>query len=1098
MLTVTSIAWAQSHSVTGTVLDADGTTPLVGCTIIVEGTTTGTTTEANGSYSIKVNGNDAVLVFQSLGYETQNIPVGSRTTINVTMQEAATKIADVVVTALGLTREEKSLGYAVSKVSNEDITASVASNWINNMSGKVAGLSMSSAGTGPGGTVRVTLRGDASLNYGSNEALFVVDGVPILSGSTATVSDTNYANGDAPVDFGNAVSDLNPDDIENVSVLKGPAATALYGSRAANGAIVITTRSGRVDKGWGVTFNTSISFERAGFWPDFQDQYGVSAVTTSQTNRHASAWGLPGSMTYDGQPVKQQISRYAFGEKFDSNQKRYLYLSKNWETGEFTPLPWVYADDWYTGLFETGVTYTNSVSVEGSSGKGTSARFSFTDSRNEWILPNTGYNRQTYALTLNQKLNKHLDLAVKATFSRRQSDNMPVAGYDESSAMYGLLWGYNVNPMKAYRDEYFQGRYTRENYDLGAMGTTDPYNVQSSLVYNSLGGHNPYRVLYEELNTLVRNRVFGNVSLTAHILPGLDLMLRGGMDMNNDFRTQRKPKMTADYLNGMYREQTVREYEFNIDFLLKYQRSFFDDRLTLSAAFGGNEMRQSYAYTKITAPELEVDGVYKLKNSAVSLVTDAYRREKRVHSLYEFVNLGWDDTYFLDITCRTDWSSTLHPTNWCYSYPSVSASVLLDKAFKLNTPYVNMLKVRASWANVGNDTTPYSLYDSYSKTSLPGGFTLPGTLKDAMVKPENVESWEVGFEGKFFNNRVNFDIALYKNTTTDQILSVSQSTETGASGVWMNAGRVENKGIEISFRLRPVQTRDLLWEISGNWARNKNTLCELNDTWDPSVPLTTSMGVNIGGRTYVYSYIGEEMHWIYGRDYVRAPKGSTYTDENGRVIDCSGLPIINSETGYPALIEDPNQRIAKVNPDWKAGFGTSVRYKNLSFSAQFTAQMGGNSYSVTNFGLSYQGKLKNSLAGREDGLVLSGVNAVDNGNGTVTYKKNNTITENVYNYYNKYQWVRDNTKANTFSTDFLKLKEVRLDYKLPDKWMKKTKILRGASVGVFATNLFCITNWPQYDPEAAAVVSGTNIYGGIETGSFPMTRTYGFNVKLQF
>lgn len=1094
----TLAAEAQSRSVTGTVFNDDGKTPLVGCTIIVQGTTIGTTTEANGSYSIKVSGNDAVLVFQSLGYETQTIPVGSRTTINVTLKESATKIADVVVTALGLTREEKSLGYAVSKVSSDAINASVASNWIANMNGKVAGLSMTSAGTGPGGTVRVTLRGDASLNYGSNEALFVVDGVPILSGSTATTSDTNYANGDAPVDFGNAVADLNPDDIESVSVLKGPSATALYGSRAANGAIVITTKSGRTDKGWGVTYNGSVSFERAGFWPDFQDEYGVSAVTTSQTNRHVSAWGLPGSMTLDGRPVKQQISRYAFGEKFDALQKRYLYLSKNWETGEFTPLPWVYADDWYTGIFETGVTYTNSVSVEGSSGKGTSARFSFTDSRNEWILPNTGYNRQAYALTLNQKLSKHLDLSVKATFSRRQSDNMPVAGYDESSAMYGLLWGYNVNPMRAYHDEYFQGRYTRENYDLGAMSATDPYNVQSSLVYNSLSGHNPYRVLYEELNTLVRNRVYGNVALTAHLLPGLDLTLRGGMDMNNDFRTQQKPKMTADYLNGMYREQTVREYEFNIDFLLKYQRAFLNDRLTFSAAVGGNEMRYSYATTKITAPELEIDGVYKLKNSAVTLVTDASRREKGVHSIYEFVNLGWDDTYFLDITCRTDWSSTLHPTKWSYTYPSVSASVLLDKAFKINTPYVNMLKVRASWANVGNDTSPYSLYDAYSKTSLPGGFTLPSTLKDAYINPENVESWEVGFEGKFFSNRLNLDLALYKNTTTDQILGVSQSSETGATKVMMNAGRVENKGIEISFRLRPVQTRDLLWEINGNWARNKNKLCELNDGWDPSTPLQTSMGVTIGSRTFVYSYIGEEMHWIYGRDYVRAPKGSTYTDENGTVIDCSGMPIIDPKTGYPSLIEDPNQRIAKVNPDWKAGFGTSVRYKNLSFSAQFTAQVGGNSFSVTNFALSYQGKLKNSLPGREDGLVLKGVNAVDNGDGTISYCKNNTITENVYIYYNKYQWVRDNTKANTFSTDFLKLKEVRLDYRFPERWMQKTKFLRSASIGVFATNLFCITNWPQYDPEAAGVVSGTNIYGGIETGSFPMTRTYGFNIKLQF
>lgn len=1087
---------AQSREVSGKILDNDGKTPMIGCTILVKGTTTGTVSEVDGLYKIKIPNDNAVLIFQSLGYNTQEVVVGTRTAVNITMKETAQKIDDVVVTALGLTRAEKSLGYAVSKINNDDITKSTSSNWINNMNGKVAGLSMTSAGTGPGSSMRVVLRGDASLNHGKNGALFVIDGVPVLSGGTATSSNANYASGDAPVDFGNAVSDLNPDDIENVSVLKGPSAAALYGSNGANGVIMITTKKGRTDKGWGVTYNGSVTFEKAGFFPDFQDQYGSSAVTTSLTNQYYSAWGLPASMTEDGIAVKKQSSRYAYGEKFDASKMRYLYLSKNWETGEFTQMPWVYADDWYTGLFQTGVTYTNSVSVEGSNGAGSSARFSFTDSRNDWIMPNTGYDRQTYSLSLNQKLNKHITFDAKVNYVRKQSDNMPVAGYDESSPMYGLIWSYNVNSMQAYRDEYMQGRYTYANWLAGDYANTDPYNVTSSLIYNSKGGHNPYRVLYEELNTLVRDRVYGTASLNFNLMKGLTLTLRGGMDMNNDFRTQRKPKMTADYVNGMYREQTVREYEFNIDFLLKYTRNFVNDRLSVSAAFGGNRKDHHYYTTKITATELseEGPGMYNLSNTPINPDTYTYRSNKEVQSLYAFVNVGWDDTYYLDVTARNDYSSTLASGNWSYFYPSVSASVLLEKMLNIKNNNINMLKLRASWSNVGNDTDPYVLDDAYSSTAIPGGNLLPTTASYRYIKPENVESWEIGFEGKFLQNRFNFDVAVYQNNTTNQIISASKGFETGVTALKMNAGKVRNRGIEVSFRAIPVRTKNWTWEINGNWSRNKTVLCDLGEDWDNSSPLSTSTGTTVGSRTFIYSYVGQEMQMIYGKTYKRAPEGSTYIDENGHTVDCSGQLLINATTGYPSLTDKADQFIAKVNPDWRAGFGTTLSWKSLSMTASFTAQVGGNAYSVSNFALSYQGKLKNSLAGREDGLVLDGV--ILNSDGT--YTKNKVITDNINDYYNGVKWVRDNTYENTFSTDFLKFKELRLDYRLPSSLVKKTKFLQSASIGFFATNIFCITSWPQYDPEAASVANGSDIVGGIETGTMPMTRTYGFNLKLQF
>ena len=440
---------AQNVVIKGTVYDTDGKEPLPGTTIQLKGTNKVVMAAVDGTYTIEITGENPVLVYQLLGYETQEIPVGSRAILDVIMKESAVQLGEVVVTALGITREEKSLGYAVSKLGNEELTSSLSSNWMNAMSGKVAGLVLDNAGTGPGGSLRVTLRGDQSLNYGANEALFVVDGVPINSGGIATSSGTNYANQDAPIDFGNGAGDINPEDVESVTVLKGPAATALYGSRAANGAIVITTKSGRKDKGLGITVSSSVVFERAGFWPEFQTEYGSGADMGVDPYVF---WPLTADMASDGIATSRNISRYAFGEKFDASKLRYQYASKNWDTNEYTKLPWVYQDDWYTGLFRTGVTYNNSVSIDGNNGKGTSARFSFTDIRNEWILPNTGYQQQAVALAVNTEMNKYIKLNAKVNYLHKESDNMPTSGYDETSVMYDLVWGYNTNSINDWKN----------------------------------------------------------------------------------------------------------------------------------------------------------------------------------------------------------------------------------------------------------------------------------------------------------------------------------------------------------------------------------------------------------------------------------------------------------------------------------------------------------------------------------------------------------------------------------------------------------------------------------------------------------------------
>lgn len=1086
-------AWAQTVSVSGKVTESDGKTPVVGCVVAVKGTSTGVTTGNNGDFKLNAKKTD-LLVFQSLGYETMEVEVGNRTIINVVMKSVAQKIDDVVVTALGLTREQKSLGYAVSKVDNADLTQAVAGNWLNGLQGKVAGLTFNGAGSGPIGSMRVTLRGDNSLSYGGNDALFVVDGIPVLSGTIATSSSSSYTNSgaDFPVDFGNGASDINPDDIESISVLKGPAATALYGSRASNGAIVITTKSGRTDKGVGVTYSGSVSIEQAGFWPDFQTQYGSGADLG--LNEYCF-WTLDNSLV-DGKYPDRNLSRYAWGEKFAADKMRYQYAGKNWQTGEIVKTPFIYQDDWFSGLFQTGVTYSNSLTVEGSNGKGNNVRFSITDSRNKWILPNTGYAKQSLSFTLNQPVNKWIKFNTKINYYRTDSDNMPMAGYHQTTVMYDLMWGYNSNSMSDWRNEYFEGRFneTNRNADISQNG--------NSLVFAGTGSYNPYRVLYEELNSVDRDRVVGSAGFTINLAKGLTLDVKTGVDMNHEFQTQRKPKLTTGWENGMYREKTFTIMEMNSDFMFKYQNSFLDDRLSLTAAFGGNNMSYNYFRNTLQLSELDIDGVYHLNNIPEGIITDVapYRSRKVINSLYGLASLGWADTYFLDITGRNDWSSTLSRGNWSYFYPSVAASILFDKVFNFreNAPWITFTKMRLSWANVGGDTGPYSLDQYYGNSSIAGGHTLPGTITNPNIKPTNTEAWELGLEAKFLQNRIGFDVTLYTSDCTNQILDVDIDQITGASGMKINAGNINNKGIEVSLNFVPVQTRDFRWDVNVNWAKNKNTLVALQDGWDPAKPYEVDMGTTVGGRLHCYSYIGQEMYQLYGIAPVRAAEGSYYLDKDGNKVDCSGQLILNAKTGMPSLTSGSDNYLGKVNPDYRGGISTSFSYKNLALSATFSYQKGGNRFSVTNGILDYQGKLSTTLEGRYDGIVAQGVNIVQkNEDGTTLCQVNNTITENIYTYYQAVMNNRYNGEAQTFDTSFFKMKEARLEYRFPKAWSQKSGFLQGGSIALFATNLFCISNWPQFDPEAG-MMTGTNVFNGIEAGTYPMTRTYGLNIKLSF
>lgn len=1054
LVLASTMLYAQKKAdITGTVYDSDGTTPAVGCAVTIEGTPTGVITDINGKYKIR-GGETQTLVFSSLGYKTQKILIGPKTRIDVTLEADSQEIEGVVVTALGIKRDEKALGYAVTKVDNDVLTSTVSSNWMNALSGKVAGLNFDQASTGPGGSMRVTLRGETSINMNGGTALFVVDGVPITSSTTSSTSERAYNSTDGAVDFGNAAGDINPEDIENVSVLKGPAATALYGSRAANGAIIITTKSGRTTKGIGVTFSSSVSFEKAGFWPDFQYEYGAGRFG-----------GNPYSF-YSVDGVSRNWSSYAFGDKFDGHLT-YEWPSLN-DDGTYTMMEWR-PRNFFAGFFDTGVTWNNNISVSGNNGKGTSVRVSVTDVRNDWIVPNTGYKQQTFSISLSQQINKYIKLDAKVNYYRKDSDNLPMTGYGGSSIMYPLLWNTPNVDAQWFKADY--KKWVREGGDLS-----------KSTQHVSANGNNPYYTAYEQLNKLDRDRVFGNLAATINFTEELSLILRCGMDLNNDFRTQQKPKGAKTYINGMYKEQTVFDYEMNNDFLLRYTKKLND--FDLSASFGGNNMMQSYRSNTSLAESLVVDRDYRLSNSVDRPKVTSIRRQKSINSFYGLISASWRNMIFLDVTGRNDWSSTLAPGNNSYFYPSVSGSVILSDLLHIDTPMVNFLKVRASWANVGNDTSPYQLLNYYNNSSFTGGFNMPTNKANYNLKPENVESWEFGVEGRFFDSRLTFDVAFYNATTTNQIISVPVDITTGVYNTIVNAGEINNRGWEVSARIQPVRNKNIRWDMNFTWSRNRNKVVEL-------APNLDSWTIATGPRGEIRAVPGRSLGDLYGSGYEKAPKGSYVTADDGSTIDVSGWDIVDSD-GYPVLASE-FENLGNTQADWKAGWMNSISYKNFRLSFSFSAQWGGQAYSFTNAMLGYQGKIKATLPGRYDGLIHKGVNQNADG----TYSINKTVTASIESYYNLRVFNRDNVVNNTFSTSFLKMKDIRLEYSLPKKIAAKTKVLQGASIAFFATNLFCWTNWPQFDPEIATM-NGSEITKGFETAAFPMTRTYGVNLKLQF
>ena len=1046
--TTCSISLGQGFVVSGVVKDAQGV-PMPGVAVVLKGTTLGSVTQNDGTYSLLIGEikPDAALVFSFLGYKTQELKINGKTVLNVTLKEESQELDGVVVTALGIKREEKGLGYSTQTVTEKMMSDATPNNWASALIGKVAGANILSTSSGPISSARITLRGDASLNINGNDALIVLDGVPLNSQMTGNGSNSYGAGGggDVPVDYGNGIADINPDDIASIQVLKGATAAALYGSRAANGVMLITTKSGvnKKKKYLGVTFNSNSSFDRVLHWPDFQEEYGQGDLKTNRDGKLFYSYGD----SEDG-PASGNVA-LSFGPRMDGT----LYYQYDPETNTMGTVrtPWVKRNH-RKAFWRTGYTLTNSVAIDGSTEK-SMMRLSFTYTKNEWIMPNTGFNRLAVSGSFQNQVNSKLRVVAKINYAKRQSDNLPATGYNNSSIPYFMIL---TNPSVDVR--WYKQRWVKGKEGIEVLRPFSPWL------------DNPYVIAYECLNPMEKHSVVATGSIIYEISPKWELMIRSGIDLSYDNREMIRPYGLKNFAKGFYQQQNVFGFENNTDVLLTY-REQLSNSFNLSVSVGANRMDNKYRMQQAYVKDLITPGVYKLSNGVSAPITTFTERNKRVNSVYGTATLSYENKIFLDITGRNDWSSTLPSYNNSFFYPSVSTSFVLSDLFKLPKE-VSFAKLRLSWAQVGNDTDPYKTAKYYNTSKFPGSASVSSTLYNANFKPEISNSVEVGLDVRMFKQRLGVDLAFYNNITRNQILDVPMDQTTGYTQVTMNSGKVRNRGVELQLDGTPIKTGDFTWNATFTWAKNYNKVLSLASGLKDGQIIAYTGGTNCALIAKVGGSIGD----MYGYKLKRAP--------DGQVVWKDGITARPTEIEY----------VGNAYPAWKAGFSNEFAYKNFRVSILFDGQWDGIVYSQTHHKMTEHGTLKHTLKYRENPnfeVVGEGVMLNENGQ----YVPNN-VPISVSKYYGDY-WRRANVETNSFDASFLKLREARIEYTIPAKRLNKIGVER-LTFALYGRNLAMWTkNFPVYDPEVATLNSGT-IVPGSEMGQLPSTRTMGFNLTLKF
>ncbi|GHB85860.1 SusC/RagA family TonB-linked outer membrane protein [Persicitalea jodogahamensis] len=1016
-----TVVSAQDMTITGKVNES-GAGELYGVNIVVKGTTRGTTTNNKGEYSIVAN-KGTTLTYSYIGYQPKDVTVGNSNVINVELIPDDNLLGEVVVTAFGMEKEKKALGYSVTQIGGDQLTESRTINVGNALTGKIAGVNVSSPTTGAAGTSRVVIRGGSSLG-GNDQPLYVINGVPM----------DNSNQGSAGMwggnDNGDGLSSINPDDIATISVLKGNTASALYGSRAANGVILITTKTGKGVKGLGVSFNSNYTANRAIDLTDLQQQYGTGTMGVKPTTQVEalengnSSWGAK----LDGSPVIQ----------FDGETRPYS------ATGEGL-------NDFY----RTGSTWTNTLALAGSNELG-SFRFSASDLRNQDILPNSGFDRTTFNGSMNGKFGK-LELIATGQYTSESAKNRPRLSDSPGNANYTVI-------TKAPNISFTDMRGTTDKLGANDDGTERRYQ---SNVYAT----NPYWAAYQFLRLDSKNRFFGNASLKYNITDWLYVQGRIGTDYISGRFESSEPYGTAYKTTGDYNITNRTTKENNLDLFIGANKTF--GKFSADILLGGNRMRRSTEDARIGGNGLNIPFFGSVNN--VANQTYGYGlSEYGINSIFGSANIGFNNYLFLNVTARQDHFSTLSRGNNEVTYPSAGLSFVFSEAIQGMPNWLTFGKVRASWAQVGGGAPdPYSNNLTYGLRGYQHdgailGAINNGSIPNANLKPYISTETEIGFDLRFFQNRLGLDLALYNRNTNDDILNTSISGTSGYGSTQINIGELTNKGIEILLKGTPIKKTDFTWDMTLNFARNISNVVSLgtNAAGDPIEFLNLDEARSRQER--IRHYVGQQLGVIAGYKQKEI--------DGQKVYDKDGFPV-----------RGDFQQIALGRHPISAGFSNSFTYKGFNLSFLIDLRQGGSMMSGTNLGLYGVGLHKGTLPGRDAPLTVSGVTETGEAN-TWTIER-----DKLQNYYNYYTQITENF---VYNSSFGKLRELSVGYSIPARWLDKTPIstLKFSAVG---RNLLLLwSSVPNVDPESGYTASGNS--QGLEYFALPTTRNLGFNLSATF
>jgi len=1036
---------AQNVAITGSVRSAAGEV-LAGVSIQEKNGQLATVTNVQGTFTISVPPK-SVLVFSYAGFQSREIKAEQVSgPLQIILQPGENALDEVVVTALGISRQKKSLGYAVQELKTQDIAEAKEPNLVNALAGKIAGVRVTNS-QGDMGSSRIVIRGETSIS-GNNQPLFVINGIPV---------DNSQLNSAGARDYANTISDINPDDIESISVLKGPNAAALYGSRAAAGVILIKTKTGKSKKGLGITFNSNVVFENLLTLPKYQNTFGQ---------------GSEGKFSYvdgKGAGINDGVDE-SWGPRMDGR-----LIPQFYSKGEAVPFE-AHPDN-VRDFFRTGYVATHGIAIADANEK-FDYRLSYNNLKQEGVIPNSGQGKNSFALNTTLRLTQRLSITADANYSRLSSDNLPgTGGTRATSTMLQFTWfgrQVDINRLKNYRD---------------ADGV--PFNWNNS--YYS----NPYFIAYENTVEQMRNRLIGSVSLNYKIIEGLNFNFRSGTDYYNDRRKIKIAYGTNGAPYGSYTESAFTVNETNTEGTLNYTKQINSD-FSFEALAGGNIRSRYIEQNDQSAPRLAVAGLYSLSNSRDPLISSNNYSKLKSYSVFGSAQVGFRNFLFLNITGRNDWSSTLPAANRSYFYPSFNGSVVLTEAFDIKSNFLNFAKLRGGWSKVGKDADPYRLLNTYAFGTPFGSYpqlNASTTDLNPNLKPETTNSTEFGAEAVLWNKRIRVDLSYYNTNSYDQILSVDVSPSTGFRSKLLNAGEINNKGFEVQLGFTPVRSK-FVWDIDVNYAVNRSRVIELDQEGLLQNYLVAT------NSAQVIAAVGQPYGTLFGNAFLRDDKGN----------------ILVNATGAPRI--DPTKRfLGKYTPDWIGGITNTFSYKGFSLGVLIDGSFGGSIYNGTFATGTYTGVLASTLPGR--GAENGGLNYYYPGNnkanGTVKLESGATAPagETVYDDGIVFNGVTDDGKANTkilpaqqyyksfrtideaniFDASYVKLREVKLSYNLPLKWIRSLR-LAGASVTLVGRNLLILhRNVDDIDPEVAF---NTGNGQGLESLSNPTIRSYGFNINLKF